>query len=154
VVAEKYTVYVDISAKLEAWEKDSVIAVANGYTRTLRITSEIKTKVVARLQTSQPVQFYLMALCTYIAIAIKPDLPKVRRIVLDRDYSGEVAQRLIIRYLIELIRRDAPHFKAAHIRIDNVAGSTADRLARAVYQGEQTVDGVITMEMFEAVLGQ
>lgn len=149
---EKYTVYVDISAKLETWEKDSVIAVANGHTRTLRISSAVKLQMAERLHASQPVQFYLMALCTYIAV--KPDLPKVRRIVLDRDYSGEIAQRLITRYLIELIRRDAPAFKAAHIRIDNVAGSTADRLARAVYQEKQPADGVITLEMFEAVLRQ
>jgi len=152
VLAEKYTVYVDISAKLEAWEKDSIIAVANGHMRTLRITSAVKVKMVARLQVSHPVQFYLMALCTYIAI--KPDLPKVKRIVLDRDYSGDTAQRLITRYLIELIRRNVPAFKAAHIRIDNVAGSTADLLARAVYQGKQPADGVITLKMFEAVLGQ
>ena len=152
MLAEKYTVYVDISAKLEAWEKDSVIAVANGHMRTLRITSEVKIKMVARLQANQPVQFYLMALCTYIAI--KPDLSKVKRIVLDRDYSGNTAQRLITRYLIELIRHDVPDFKAAHIRIDNVAGSTADRLARAVYQGKHTADGVITLEMFEAILRQ
>lgn len=42
---EPYTVYVDISAKIEAWDKDSVIAVANGYAKALWLPLRVKLPI-------------------------------------------------------------------------------------------------------------
>ena len=89
MAAKRYAVCVDISAKIEAWDKPSVIAVANDHTRTLLVRPEVK-KMAARLLegalSSEPVQFALMAVLTYIAV--RPDLDSLNRITLDQDYSG------------------------------------------------------------------
>jgi hypothetical protein len=151
-----YIVYVDISAKIEDWPKDSVVAVTNGISRTLRVRAYVKQAAAAMLQKatppqeSKPVQFTLMAMFTYLAV--KPYLGEVSRIIIDRDYSGEVAHRAIVRQLIKLIRRDYPEFKAAHIRIDNVADTAADILARMAYQNRVAVDGVITLAELQTLI--
>jgi len=153
MAAKRYAVCVDISAKIEAWDKPSVIAVANDHTRALLVRPEVK-KMAARLLegalSSEPVQFALMAVLTYIAV--RPDLDSLNRITLDQDYSGSKAERRILRRLIELIRRDRPRFKGAALRMDKVAGSRADELAREVYRGLRQPDGEITLEDIEAAL--
>jgi len=153
MAAERYSVSVDISAKLETWGKPSVIAVANGHTRTLLVQPEVKRQAARLLRSTlpaEPVQFTLMAVLTYIAVL--PDLDRLSRITLDRDYSGEVAERRILRRLLELIRRERPKFKGATLRMDTVAGSRVDRLAREVYRGLRQPDGEILFADIEAAL--
>lgn len=150
VVPERHTVFVDISTKVEAWDRDSVIAMSNDYDRALLIPAEVKQQAAALIPSSQPVQFRLLALFTYLIV--RPDLEKIRRIVIDQDYSGEKAERFIKKELIGLIRRDSPTFKTGHIRISEIAGSRADVLAREAYRGNQPVDGTITIEEIEGVL--
>jgi hypothetical protein len=152
VQSEKHTVYIDISAKIEDWTKPSFIAMANGHSRALLVRPDVKVAALNMLQIQgrDKPQFALMAILTYIAI--KTDLQHIRGIVLDRDYSGDVAKRTITRRLVELIRRDIPRFKASNIKIDNIEGSKADRLAREVFIGEKQVDGEITLaEIIEAM---
>lgn len=148
--ADRYAVYVDVSAKIEAWNKDSVIAVANGHTRALRITAQVK-QVAARLVASaEPSQYALMAIFAYILIL--PDIDHLSSITLDQDYSGQVAERTIVRRLLSLLRQHRPKLKASAIRMDNVIGSRADRLARDIYKGRQQPDGEISIAEIEAVL--
>lgn len=153
MAARRYAVCVDISAKVEAWDKPSVIAVANDHTRALLVRPEVK-KAAARLLegtlTTEPVQCALMAVLAYIAL--RPDLDALGKITLDQDYSGDATKRRILRRLLELIRRDRPKFKGAALRIDKVAGSRADVLAREVYRGVKRLDGEITLEDIEAAL--
>lgn len=153
MAAKRYSVCVDISAKLEAWDKPSVIAVANDHTRALLVRPEVK-RTAARLLGStlstEPVQFALMAVLAYIAL--QPDLDALNRITLDQDYSGDAAERRILRRLLELIRRERPKFKGAALRMGKVAGSRADVLAREVYRGQRRPDGEITLEDIEAAL--
>jgi hypothetical protein len=151
----RYSVCVDISAKLESWDKPSVIAVANGYTRALLVRPEVKRQAAKLLKSSlsspaEPVQFTLMALLTYIAVL--PDIDRLSKITLDRDYSGEVAERRILRRLLSLIRRERPNFRATALRMDTVADSRADRLAREVYRGLRRPDGEILMSDIESAL--
>jgi hypothetical protein len=143
VADAKHTVHIDISAKLEEWMKSSFIAVGNGVTRVLMIRADVKVAALRYLPAGEKPQFALMAILTYIAI--KPNLHQIRGVVLDRDYSGNAAKRIITRRLVELIRRDVPTFKAASIKIDNIAGSEADQLARDAFKGERQVDGEITL---------
>jgi hypothetical protein len=153
MAAERYGVCVDISAKLESWSKPSVVAVANGHTRALLVQPEVKRHAARLLKNTlpaEPVQFTLMAVLTYIAVL--PDLDKLNRITLDRDYSGAVAERRILRRLLELIRRERPKFKGAALRMETVAGSRADRLAREVYRGLRQPDGEILIFDIEAAL--
>lgn len=150
MITDRYPVYVDISAKIEAWDKPSVIAVANDHTRTLLIPIEVKAAAAQMLLGALPAQLTLMAVFTYLAV--RPDVYQVSSITLDRDYSGQVAERLIVRQLTELIRRERPRFKASAIKIAQVEGSRADRLAREVYRGLRRPDGAISLADIEAVL--
>lgn len=153
MAAKRYQVCVDISAKIEAWGKPSVIAVANGHTRALIVQPEVKQAAARLLRSTlpaEPVQFTLMAVLTYIAV--QPDLEALSRITLDQDYSGEEAERQILRRLLALIRRDRPKFKGSMLRIDMVAGSRADVLAREVYRGQKRADGEISLAEIEAAL--
>jgi hypothetical protein len=150
MAAERYSVCVDISAKIENWEKPSVIAVSNGHSRALVISAEVKQAAARLLSGSEPPQYTLMALLSYIVIA--PDIERLSSVILDQDYSGEVAERIIRRLLLELLRRHRPKFKASAVRMQKVAGSNADRLARAIYKGKQQANGEITLEDIQGVL--
>ena len=141
---ERYTVYVDVSAKIEQWKKNSVIAVANDHTVTLLISAKTKAAVATTLQDRDTIQYTLLAVFTYLAV--RTHLAQIRRIVIDMDYSGEVATRTIQRKLAELLQQDDPTFKRQNIIIKNVAGTQADLLARAAYQGKIKVSGEITLQ--------
>ena len=147
---EKSVVSIDISAKLEQWERGSAVAASNDFSRTLWISPEVKQRAKLMISGHEPPQYALMSVLAFMAV--QPDLHRVHRIVLDQDYSGTTATRAIIRRLVELIRLDCPHFKAAHIRIAQIAGSRADRLARQVYVGERKADTVVTWCELEGIL--
>jgi hypothetical protein len=150
MITDRYSVYVDISAKIEAWDKPSVIAVANDHDRAMLIPIEVKAAAAQMLPGLMQPQLTLMAVFTYLAV--RPEIYQVSSITLDRDYSGQVAERLIVRQLIGLIRRERPRFKASAIRIAQVEGSRADRLAREVYRGLRRPDGAISLADIEGVL--
>lgn len=151
MTADRYAVCVDISAKLEAWDKPSLIAVANDHTRVLLVTPATKQAAARLLAGSgEPVQYALMAVLAYLVV--RHEIDHLSSITLDRDYSGEVAERIIARRLLALLKRDRPKLKASAVRIGNVAESRADRLARAAYKGLRRPDGEITLAEIEALL--
>ena len=151
MVADRYAVSVDISAKIEAWDKPSLVVVANDHTRVLLVTPATK-QAAARLLSGdpEPAQYVLMAILTYLAV--RHEIEQFSSITLDRDYSGEVAERRVLRRLLKMLRRDRPKLKASALRMENVAGSRADRLARAAYKGKIKVDGEITLAEIAALL--
>lgn len=151
MTADRYAVCVDISAKLEAWDKPSLIAVANDHTRVLLVTPATKQAAARLLAGSgEPVQYALMAVLAYLVV--RHEIDHLSSITLDRDYSGVVAERIIARRLLALLKRDRPKLKASAVRIGNVAESRADRLARAAYKGLRRPDGEITLAEIEALL--
>ena len=151
MAADRYAVSVDISAKLEAWDKPSLIAVANDHSRVLLVTPATKQAAARLLAGSgEPVQYALMAVLAYLVV--RHEIDHLSSITLDRDYSGEVAERIIARRLLALLKRDRPKLKASAVRIGNVAESRADRLARAAYKGLRRPDGEITLAEIEALL--
>lgn len=147
---DRYPVCVDISAKIESWTKPSVIAVANGHIRTLIIYPEVKMAAARLIDSPEPVQFTLMAALTFLTV--RPYLDRVSSITLDRDYSGEVAERRILGRLLAMIRREMPTFKKALLRIDNIEGTRADIVAREVYRRMRRPDGKISLSDIEGVL--
>lgn len=151
MTADRYAVSVDISAKIEAWDKPSLVAVANDHTRVLLVTPATKQAAARLLAGSgEPVQYALMAVLAYLVV--RHEIDHLSSITLDRDYSGEVAERIIARRLLALLKRDRPKLKASAVRIGNVAESRADRLARAAYKGLRRPDGEITLAEIEALL--
>ena len=60
---------VDISAKIEAWDKPSLVAVANDHTRVLLVTAATKQEAARLLANSEePAQYALMAVLAYLAV--------------------------------------------------------------------------------------
>jgi len=151
MAADRYAVSVDISAKIEAWDKPSLVAVANDHTRVLLVTAATKQAAARLLANSEePVQYALMAVLAYLAV--RHEIDHLSSITLDRDYSGEIAERIIVRRLVALLRRERPKLKTSAVRVGNVAGSRADKLARAAYKGKMKVDGEITLAEIAALL--
>jgi hypothetical protein len=99
---------------------------------------------------SEPAQYVLMAILTYLTV--RHEIDHLSSITLDRDYSGDVAERIIVRRLVALLRRERPKLKTSAVRVGNVAGSRADKLARAAYKGKMRVDGEITLAEIAALL--
>ena len=91
-----------------------------------------------------------MAVLTYLAV--RHEIDHISSITLDRDYSGEVAERRVLRRLLKMLRRDRPKLKASALRMRNVAGSPADRLARTANRGLWKPDGEITLAEIMALL--
>lgn len=141
---ERYAVYVDVSAKIEAWNKPSMVAVANDRARVLLVAASTK-QILARLliDNPEPVQYLLLAAFAYLAV--KPNIDEITSITLDRDYSGPVAERRVLRRLLQLLRQDRPKRKASAVRMQNIAGRRADTLARQAYRGLRQPDGEITV---------
>ena len=151
MAADRYAVSVDISAKIEAWDKPSLVAVANDHTRVLLVTAATKQEAARLLAGSgEPVQYALMAVLAYLAV--RHEIDHLSSITLDRDYSGEIAERIIVRRLLALLKRDRPRLKSSAVRVGNVANSKADRLARAAYKGKLKADGEITLAEIMALL--
>ncbi len=151
MAADRYAVFVDISAKIEAWDKPSLVAVSNDHTRVLLVTPATKQAAARLLASSEePAQYALMAVIAYLAV--RREIELLSSVTLDRDYSGDVAERIIARRLLALLRRDRPKLKSSAVRISNVAGSQADRLARKAYRGLQKPDGEITLAEIVALL--
>ena len=147
MAADRYAVSVDISAKIEAWDKPSLVAVANDHTRVLLVTAATKQEAARLLANSEePAQYALMA------VAVRHEIDHLSSITLDRDYSGEIAERIIVRRLLALLKRDRPRLKSSAVRVGNVANSKADRLARAAYKGKLKADGEITLAEIMALL--
>lgn len=149
---ERYSVFVDVSAKIETWEKVSVVVVANGHSNALRLPAYVKKAMRDALRGGlEPPQYVIFAAAIYLTL--RPYLSQIKRIRVDLDYSGASAERTIRRLLVEMIRRDVPGFRGSEIRLEEVSGTRADILARQCYRGKQPVNGEISLADMRAVLG-
>jgi hypothetical protein len=117
----------------------------------LLITAPTK-QAAARLLASgdEPTQYVLMAMLTYLAVW--PEIARLSSITLDRDYSGDVVERIIVRRLLGMFRQHQPKLKGSAVRMENIAGSQADKLARAAYRGQRRPNREITLAEIEALL--
>lgn len=149
---EQYSVFVDLSAKIEAWDKPSIVVVANSHAHALRLPAYVKAALRSALAVGkEPPQYAILAGAVYLTL--RPHLHSVKRIRLDKDYSGMVAERAISGRLLTLIRRDVPNFKGAELRFEKAAGTNADEYARQCYRGKRAIDGEITLAQMEEVIG-
>ena len=141
----KHTVYVDLSANAEQLSRDSAVAMTDGVQWVCLVRSKAKRYLAERLAArhgSRHLQYRLLAAIVYLAV--QSHLPELRQIVIDRDYSGEPAESTIKNFLLALIRQRRPEVEAGFVRIANVKGSNADRLARAVFAGKVVPDRIFT----------
>lgn len=150
-----YVVYVDLSAKAEQLSMGSAVAVSNGKSWVYLIPSQAKQQArqwLAEQHGTRNMQYRLLALFVYVAV--RERLPEIRQIVIDRDYTGGQVESTIKSLLLRLIRRDKPDVTGGFIQFENVKGSRADRLARAVFEGKAEPQRVIGFSELERVLRQ
>ena len=129
-----HVLYVDLSAKVEQWTKDSAVAVSNDHCKVYLVPSKVKQKARALIKNvhgGKSDQYRLFAVLIYLIV--KADLQHLDYIVIDKDYAGDRAEATIKNLLLTLMRRDKPEVTANQIQFDKVRGSKADRLAKQVY---------------------
>lgn len=146
-------VYVDLSAKVEQWDKDSAIALCNDVQRVYLITRKVKRQLRQRLlerHGKKSLTFRMLAILVYLML--RDDLAHVRQVVIDRDYSGSQAEATIKTLLLDLLYRHKPGLHGGFIRFENIAGHNADVFARETFQGNRKPDRVVTFRELEELL--
>lgn len=148
-----HVLYVDLSAKVEHWTKDSAVAVSNDHTRVYLVRGKAKQKaraLIKALYGSKSDQYRVLAVLVYLAV--RDDLPHLNYVVIDQDYAGGQAEATIKNLLLTLLRRHRPDITAGHIRFAEVRGSRADRLAKQVYDGKVEPDRKVDFSELEALI--
>jgi hypothetical protein len=132
------TFFIDVSAKLENWTADSVIAMTNSdavaYIISARIKQEARAWLRERFPRRKGAYHAYVLLSILIAIVTAPVLERIEHIVIDRDYSGQGTEGKIKNELIPLLQRRRTTFSGRQILFQAIKGTKADRLARQVYQ--------------------
>lgn len=150
------TVYVDLSAKVEQWMRDSAVAMANDeLCRVILVSSSIKRRIrdlIRKLYGHKSEQYRLLALLIYLAV--RDSLNAIEYIVIDKDYEGSQVEATITNLLLPLILRDKPDAKASMIRFENIKGSRADKVAKQVYDGKVKPDHSPKYGEFTRILGK
>lgn len=148
-----HIVYVDLSAKVEQWTRGSAVAMSNDASRTIFVSSKVKQRARRWLSGqygSRSTQYRVLAVLIYLVV--RDDLPNIRQIVIDQDYSGSHVESTIKSLLLDLLKRDKPNVKAGFIRFERVAKSRADILAKQVYDGKKKPDRKVYFAEIERVL--
>lgn len=148
-----HVVNIDLSAKVEQWTQVSAVVASNGITRSIRATGKVKQELrsyLAAKHGAKSIQYRAFALLIYVVV--KDDLSNIRQIVIDQDYSGQDAEATIKNLLLAHLRQVNPKVKAGFIRFANVKGTTADTLAREIYQGKADADRDVSWKELEEIL--
>lgn len=131
-------VYIDVSAKIENWTADSVLAVTNNLVRVFVIPAKVKQEARAWLRDRFPDRrgsyHALILLAILVRLIVDSDLSEIEFIVIDEDYPGDGAQAKIKNELVPLLRHERPDFNGKRILFQRVKGTKADRVAREIYQ--------------------
>ncbi len=139
------TVYIDVSAKVENWTADSIIALTNGGECALILPARAKQEVRSWLRGRFPGRkgsyhaYVLLAIMVYIIVEC--ELKTIEHIIIDRDYTGGLAEAKIRNELVPLLRRADPTFSGRRILFQEVKGTRADRLARQVFRAKDRARG-------------
>lgn len=150
-----YTVYVDMSAKLEQCSKASAVAVSKGESTVCLVSARVKQRLRQTLlnrYSAKTVKYRAFAILVYAAI--KDELLQIRQVVLDQDYTGNEAEVTVRNVLLALLRRQNPDISATFVRFQRVRGSNANRLARDVYLGRLAPTRVICFSELESIMGK
>jgi hypothetical protein len=148
-----YTAYVDLSAKIEQWTKDSAVAVSNGESKVYLVTARVKQKLRLQLAArydAKTLKYRILALLVYLAI--RDDLANIKQVVLDQDYTGNAAETTVRNILLSLLQRQNPSITPAFVRFQRVRGSSADKMARDVYMRQKPPTRKIGFAELENIL--
>jgi hypothetical protein len=96
------------------------------------------------------VPYRLLAVLVYLVV--RESLSTIELIVIDKDYEGPPAKATIKNLLLALIRQDKADATSGMIIFDNVKGSRADKLAKQIYDGQETAERVVSYEEVKRLL--
>jgi hypothetical protein len=148
-----YTAYVDLSAKIEQWTKDSAVAISNGESTVFLVPARVKQKIRLQLAAkydAKTLKYRMLALLVYLAI--RDDLANIRQVVLDQDYTGNAAETTVRNILLNLLQRQNPSITPAFVRFQRVRGSNADKMARDVFMGQKPPTRKVGLAELENIL--
>lgn len=132
------TVYIDVSAKVENWTADSVIALTNGGDVALVVPASVKQEARAWLRNRFPGRkgsyhaYVLLAILIYLITC--SEIERIEFVVIDQDYTGEGVEGKIKNELVPLLKRRQEGFTGRQVLFQELRGTRADRLAREVYK--------------------
>jgi hypothetical protein len=146
-------VYVDLSAKVEQWERDSVVAACNGVARVYLIPGRVKQQLRRWLMSRyRRTSIHYRAFALFVYLAIREDLAAIDQVIIDQDYTGADVEGTIKNLLLDLMRAGKPGVTAGFIRFENVADSTADVYARETFMRKRAPDRTVSFEDLLAIL--
>lgn len=145
------TVYIDLSAKLEQWTADTVIAMADGGETVLIVPATVKRAARAWLKeqdrhSRQEAVYLYRLLAVLVSLIVWPELDTIDGIVIDDDYPGPGPAAAIKNELVPLLKRQRQSFMGRQVFFQRVKGLRADRLARRVFLSKQREGRVITLQ--------
>jgi hypothetical protein len=148
------TVYVDLSAKVEQWVRDSAVVMANEQQqRAFLVPHNVKQKarrLIKKLYGAKSDRYRLLTVLVYLVV--RESLDTIDLIVIDKDYDGPQAEATIKNLLLALIRINKPDATSGMIIFENVKGSKADKLAKRIYDGKATAERVVSYEEIARLL--
>lgn len=148
-----YIAYVDISAKVEQWNKASAIARSNSRQLIYLVLSKVKQRLRAfLLARHEPKSVTYRVVALFLYLAVKNDLSRISQVVFDRDYSGEHAEAAIRNLFLGHLRRSASHKPVTFLRFENLRGTKADHEARGAYEGKKPDARIVGYAELEALL--
>jgi hypothetical protein len=148
--------YIDLSAKVEQWVRNSVIVMVNAQQqRAFMVPHNVKQKarqLIKKLYGAKSDRYRLLAVLVYLVV--RESLDTIDLIAIDKDYHGPQVEATIKNLLLALIRVDKPDATSGMIIFENVKGSKADRLAKQIYDGKATAERVVSYEEVARLLGK
>ena len=148
------TVYVDLSAKVEQWVRDSAVVMANDQQqRAYLVPHGVKQrarKLIKELYGAKSDRYRLLAILVYLIV--RDSLGTIDLIVIDKDYHGADVEATIKNLLLALIRLDKPEATSGMIIFKEIKGSKADKIAKQIYDGKSVADRVLSFEEVERLL--
>ena len=149
------TVFVDLSAKVEQWNKNTAVAFSNGIKGSILISKKVKKAARNWLKTQYPnrsITFYRYNLLTVlIYLLLKPNLGKVGHIVIDKDYPGRGSENQIKSRLLQFLHRGNLRQRRVLVSFQEVKGSEADLLARNIFVGKKKADREVSLDEIKTV---
>jgi hypothetical protein len=141
----RHIVEVDQSGKVEDTKEDTVLAFANGITRTVLIPATVKRDCVTlfRLMGQKGKVFYLQLYAIALFFLLKEHGTQLSNIIIDEEYYGREGD--IKRYLLNLFTRAGTAVTARQIHFGYVGkASTAHDVAVKTLRGKRRPDKTLT----------
>src|SRR3989344_22848 len=133
---------IDQSGKIEDTQHDTVMAFANGRSRSVRMTGKTKRRLqeIYR-QVGKPNLFVINTFCVAIFLLFKEDLNKLPEIVIDEEYS--CYEELIEKILREMINQKCD----PNIVFERVGkSSSAHIVAVETFRRRRKADEILTFQ--------